>query len=148
MSEILDVILTWTRQSPAECSEVRNFGKAYGNIFNFADTLVVDQPPIVGGQVVLDNSHEDPVNLSLGSMKISMGFSHAVTATFQPVLQNLIKRRPEVADSNVTLLTWDNVDGIWYLKGPYEFALEQNEDVKWFYNKEKWLPSEGSYQAM
>jgi hypothetical protein len=37
----------------------------------------------------------------------------------------------------MTLLTWDDVDGIWYLKGPYAFALEQNEDVKWVYNKEK-----------
>ena len=37
----------------------------------------------------------------------------------------------------MTLLTWDDVDGIWYLKGPYVFALEQNEDVKWVYNKEK-----------
>ena len=40
-------------------------------------------------------------------------------------------------DPNVTLLTWDDVDGIWYLKGPYAFALEQNKDVKWVYNKEK-----------
>jgi hypothetical protein len=40
-------------------------------------------------------------------------------------------------DPNVTLLTWDDVDGIWYLKGPYGFAVEQNEDVKWVYNKEK-----------
>ena len=37
----------------------------------------------------------------------------------------------------MTLLTWDDVDGIWYLKGPYAFALEQIEDVKWGYNKEK-----------
>ena len=37
----------------------------------------------------------------------------------------------------MTLLTWDDVDGIWYLKGPYAFTLEQNEDVKWVYNKEK-----------
>ena len=37
----------------------------------------------------------------------------------------------------MTLLTWDDVDGIWYLKGPYAFALEQNEDVKWVYNKKK-----------
>ena len=37
----------------------------------------------------------------------------------------------------MTLLTWDDVNGIWYLKGPYAFALEQNEDVKWVYNKEK-----------
>jgi hypothetical protein len=72
-------------------------GKAYGNVFNFADALVSDQPPVVGGQVVLYNSHEDPANLSLGSMKVSMGFSHDVTASFQPVLENLIKRRPEVA---------------------------------------------------
>ena len=37
----------------------------------------------------------------------------------------------------MTILTWDDVDGIWNLKGPYGFALEQNEDVKWVYNKEK-----------
>jgi hypothetical protein len=29
------------------------------------------------------------------------------------------------------------VGGIWNLKGPYGFALEQNEDVEWVYNKEK-----------
>lgn len=72
-------------------------GRAHGNVFNFADAPLVDRPPIVGGQVVLYNSHEDPANLSLSSMKISMGFSHDVTATFQPVLENLIKRRPEIA---------------------------------------------------
>ena len=71
-------------------------GKAYGNIFNLADVLHVDQPPIVGGQV-LYNSPEDPANLSLAAMKVSMGFSHDVTATFQPVLKNLIKSCPEVA---------------------------------------------------
>ncbi|KIJ95001.1 hypothetical protein K443DRAFT_109519, partial [Laccaria amethystina LaAM-08-1] len=116
-------------------------GKAYGNVFNFADALDIDQLPIVGaivgGQVVLYNSHEDPANLSLTSMKVSMGFSHDVTAIFQPVLENLIKHRPEVADPNMALLTWDDIDGIQYLKGPYAFALEQNEDVKWVYNKEK-----------
>lgn len=37
----------------------------------------------------------------------------------------------------MTILTWDDVDGIWNLKGPYAFALEQDEDVKWVYNKEK-----------
>ena len=72
-------------------------GKAYGNVFNFADALHVDQRSIVGGQVLLYNSHEDPANLSLASMKVSMAFSHDVTASFQPVLENLIKRRPEVA---------------------------------------------------
>ena len=57
----------------------------------------MDQPPIVGGQVLLYNSHEDPANLSLAAMRVSMGFGHDVTATFQPVLENLIKCRPEVA---------------------------------------------------
>ena len=57
----------------------------------------MDQPPIVGGQVLLYNYPEDPANLSLAAMKVSMGFSHDVTATFQPVLENLIKCRPEVA---------------------------------------------------
>ena len=37
----------------------------------------------------------------------------------------------------MTILTWDDIDGIWNLKGPYAFALEQDEDVKWVYNKEK-----------
>jgi hypothetical protein len=72
-------------------------GRAYGNVFNFADASLMDQPLIVGGQVVIYNSHEDPANLSLTSMKVSMGFSHDVTATFQPVLESLIKRRPEIA---------------------------------------------------
>ena len=72
-------------------------GKAYGNVFNFSDATLMDQPPIVGGQVLLYNSHEDPANLTLTSMKVSMGFSHDVTDTIQPVLQNLVKRRPEVA---------------------------------------------------
>jgi hypothetical protein len=40
-------------------------------------------------------------------------------------------------DPNMTILTWDDVDGIWNLKGPYAFALEQDEDVKWVYKKEK-----------
>ena len=72
-------------------------GKAYGNVFNFADASLMDPPPIVGGQVLLYNSHEDPANLSLTSMKVSMGFSHGVTATIQPILENLVQRRPEVA---------------------------------------------------
>jgi hypothetical protein len=79
-------------------------GRAYGNVFNFADALHVDQPPIVGGQVVLYNSHEDPANLSLASMKVSMSFNHNVTTTFQPVLENLIKRRPEVAGGSYSLI--------------------------------------------
>ncbi|EDQ98794.1 uncharacterized protein LACBIDRAFT_335648 [Laccaria bicolor S238N-H82] len=29
------------------------------------------------------------------------------------------------------MTTWDDIDGIWNLKGPYAFVLEQNEDVKW-----------------
>ena len=37
----------------------------------------------------------------------------------------------------MTILTWDDVDGIWNLKGPYAFVLGQDEDVKWVYNKEK-----------
>jgi len=72
-------------------------GRAYGNVFNFADASLMDQPPIVGGQVLLYNSHGDPANLTLTSMKVSMGFSHDVTATIQPVLENLVKRCPEVA---------------------------------------------------
>ena len=37
----------------------------------------------------------------------------------------------------MTILTWDDVDGIWNLNGPYAFGLEQDGDVKWVYNKEK-----------
>ena len=124
-------------------------GKAYGNIFNFADALHVHQPPVVGGQVLLYNSPEDPANLSLAAMKVSAMMLLQPFSQFSKILLNIVLRlqvsvKAEwlifiniLIDPNVTLLTWDDVDGIWYLKGPYAFALEQNEDVKWVYNKEK-----------
>ena len=64
-------------------------GRAYGNAFNFVDASLMDQPPIVGGQILLYNSHEDPANLTLISISI-MGFSHDITDTIQPVFQNVV----------------------------------------------------------
>ena len=68
-------------------------GKAYGNVFNFADAedIAMDNLP-VEGKVLLYFSHDNPANINTMDLKPSASFKHKVVPTVKPILKAISGR--------------------------------------------------------
>ena len=119
-------------------------GHARGNVFNFADgpDVFFDEVDVKpkAGKVLLYTSMGDPE-----TMKPAMSLKHEVSPTLAPVLAKLAKRYTRInsaffnkyfgiwltyiLESNACV--WVYEDGTWDLKGPYESAMEEDEEVVW-----------------
>ncbi|KAF8800638.1 hypothetical protein BYT27DRAFT_7117155 [Phlegmacium glaucopus] len=106
-------------------------GKAFGNVFNHADapdTFETSLGP-VKGKVFVYLSHTNPSNFDFKLSKPSCHFQHPVTPTIGPILKVMGRQFSPVSkyDHHVFVCDGDS----WDLKGRYELAVEDDEDIEW-----------------
>jgi hypothetical protein len=117
-------------------------GRAYGNVFNHADAeMEFDMEPRMG-RVHIYTARVDP---SLA--KPDMVLKHNVTPKLKPILKALARGYSPVR-SKLFFIIWfilliflvdDNrrvfvyEDDMWTVKGRYEHAIENDDDVSWTY---------------
>jgi len=119
-------------------------GRAQGNVYNFAD-----EPDIFFDQGVRPTMGKVLVYTMMGNpndTKPIMSLKHEVCATLRPVLAKLTHRYTQIDSKfssfmpfkmlvNIILETnvciWVYEDDMWDLKGKYESAMEEDEEVVW-----------------
>lgn len=117
-------------------------GRAYGNVFNHADAEMMFRSEPRMGKIHIYTKHVDPT-----LTKPNMVLKHKVTPKLKPILKTLGRQYSPVRsklfiflmDYLIMFFVDDNQrvfvheDDMWTVKGRYEHALEDDDDVSWTY---------------
>lgn len=117
-------------------------GRAYGNVFNHADAEMMFRSEPRMGKIHIYTQHVDPT-----LTKPNMVLKHKVTPKLKPILMTLGHQYSPVCsklfiflmDYLIMFFVDDNQrvfvheDDMWTVKGRYEHALEDDDDVSWTY---------------
>ena len=119
-------------------------GQAFGNVFNHADGKDNIYIGPRKGRVLIYQSPKDPMN-----HKLDMSITSEVTSQLKPVLKSLAWRYSPVwskwyssfgkifnTNTLLELNSWIFIyeDDTWAVKGRYQDALEDNDDVMWTFD--------------
>ena len=127
-------------------------GCARGNVFNFADAINLSSDPSTiyqKGKILLYTSNGD-----VSIMKSKVSLKHDVMPTLRPILLSLKKRYTwiygtfqlyylvisfswNLIDSKASVCVYE--DDMWDLKGEFDVALENDEEVIWEFKNDGYI---------
>jgi hypothetical protein len=123
-------------------------GRALGNFLNAADLQHASEDVLhpIPGKVLVFVSGEDPANLTIENMKPTTFIKHSVTSSIQPVLTKIADKYSPIRSKYYNLLIlmvikmvfsvlesrlFTYEDGLWNVRGRYEKAFEEDEELFW-----------------
>ncbi|KAG6904146.1 hypothetical protein DXG01_012275, partial [Tephrocybe rancida] len=109
-------------------------GRAIGNVFNYGD--LKDSLPLmlgpVKGKIYLFISKADPATINPSRTSPSMTFKQIVSASLTSILTKMVQSYSPIKTSNHCIFVYE--EGLWVIKGRFESAIKENDDVEWTIN--------------
>ncbi|KAG6912766.1 hypothetical protein DXG01_012300, partial [Tephrocybe rancida] len=109
-------------------------GRAVGNVFNHADLKDLQSTVLgpVKGKVHLFVSNNDPAMVLPSHAAPSMTFKQEVLSSLSPILKKMAQSYPPIKKLNHRIFVHE--DGLWIIKGHYDSAVDENDDIEWDVN--------------